>query len=145
MMAEEDQLPPVPAELATAQAQLRQLGTELTDAQQELTRARAEHRHAVSELADFKIRVRQTALRYGERHNMCEVLDDALVELDLPPRTREYTVHIRITGYLIRTVQGSDEDAAAQTALAEADIREDGTYPLNGQQFQIHSVTAATD
>jgi hypothetical protein len=137
MNAETDQLPAAAAEL-----QLRELRAALADTQRELTRARAEVRQAVSELADFKVRVRDTAIDYGSAYGWCQVLDEALADLGLPPATGRYTVDITITGWVSPIVNGSDQDSAAETALNAAGIGQGGLYDLLGLPFQVQSVAA---
>ncbi len=49
------------------------------------------------ELDAFKRRVRDVALKYGREHNMYDVLDAALAELDLPGRELDHAMILRIT------------------------------------------------
>jgi hypothetical protein len=107
--------------------------------------ARRLQREAVDELAQFKARVREVALAYGVRHNMCEALDEALVELGLEPRLREYTVQLRITGHVRVQVEATSEDTALAAARDHAGIDLETYYSLNCEDFFVLAVEGTID
>lgn len=102
------------------------------------------HRQAVDELAQFKVRVREVAVKYGERYDMCEALDKALVELGLEPRSREYTIALTVTGNVRIEVEATSSAAALAAAPDQCGIQLWNYYAVNDLDFYVTDVQAET-
>jgi hypothetical protein len=97
------------------------------------------------EFDEFKEQVRGTAIRYAERHDWCEAVDRALVEMGLPGRNTDWTVTLTVTGTITRTVFAADEQDAIDTAKNQVNLQPDRSYEMYGEQVEITEITAEAE
>jgi hypothetical protein len=94
---------------------------------------------------EFQTEVRDTAIRYAQAHNWCEVVDRALKEMGLEARTEQYEVTITVTGTIRTTVEATHEDDAAAQALQDVGIHKGAVHTLHQEQFTVTEVEVDVD
>ena len=132
-------------DLSPTEGDVQRLTAALEDTQRQLSQARRNVEQTAQELAAFRTRVRDVAIRYGDEHDWCGVLDDALRELGLSPRTHPYDVEIHIRATRNAHVEAVDNDDAVNKAIAELTIKENNIYPLYGWDVRIIEITGEVD
>jgi hypothetical protein len=86
---------------------------------------------------EFKQTVRSTAINYAERHDWCEVVDNALEEMGLQGRNTEWTLVLTVTGTIRTTVSAATETDAIDKAREEVGLREGDSYSLHCEEFTV--------
>jgi hypothetical protein len=107
-----------------------------------LREAERRGRELGEEFDTFKTRVRDTAIRLAQRHGWCRTVDDALVEMGLEPRERDWRVTLTVEGRITVTAAATSEQAAINAALSEAGIAEGEMIRVGDHDLEIDDITA---
>lgn len=138
--------PPTVEQMGRALASTaRQAQTLIEAAQRDRDRAQAEHGRLNAEYQQFRDTVRDKAIEYATRHGWCRVVDEALEEMGLPPRTRDFTVQVTVTATqtVSVTVEATDEEAA-RNAVDSSDVRyqiDSSEWSWDYSDWEIDDVT----
>ncbi len=134
-------------ELERLRSDLAEVRSDLAETRERLAATERRYAYSQSELAvarqdysEFGEKVRDTAIRYAARHGWCETVDQALVEIGLEPRTRQYRVTVTVTGEITRDIEATDSADAERLALDAVCLESGETYSLHSEDFRITEV-----
>ncbi len=128
------------SDVSEGEGYLSAVSAQLALALQQAEDYRQRYEQTQQEYEDFKVKVREVAIRYAERYEWCEVVSTALVEMGLGPLEQEYTVIVTVTGEIERTVEAGSEEEAVRKATEEVDLSIGSFWTLHDEEFRVTDI-----